>query len=108
MNIELTSQIDAIGTSAETGDVILSVIDGSEWSGEHLLLLQEKLNTYLRFVESGEVYSVYPSALGKAIVIHVYWRVPPSRDAEAFLSKVTSIMEEAGLRFSHGPADALN
>ena len=108
MNIELTNQIDAIGISAESGDVILSVIDGADWSGKHLLLLQEKLNTYLRFVESGEVYFAYPSALGKRIEIHVYWRVAPPREAEQFLSRVTSIVGEAGLGFSHGPAGALN
>jgi len=108
MNIELTNQIDAIGMSAESGDVILSVIDGAEWSGKHLLLLQEKLNTYLRLVESGEVYFAYPSALGKRIEIHVYWRVAPPREAEQFLSRVASIMGEAGLGFSHGPAGALN
>lgn len=108
MNIELTNQIDAIGTSVTTGDVILSVIDGAEWGGEHLLWLQEKLNSYLRFVESGEIYTVYPAAVGKPIAIHLYWRVSPTTEAKAFLSRVASIMKEAGLGFSHGPAAPLN
>ena len=80
----------------------------SEVSGKHLLLPQEKLNTYLRFVESGEVYSAYPAALGKRIEIHVYWRIAPTSEAEQFLSRVTSIVGEAELGFSHGPAGALN
>ncbi|WP_407059149.1 DUF6572 domain-containing protein [Ralstonia syzygii subsp. celebesensis] len=37
-----------------------------ENSEEHLLLLQEKINCYLRFIESGEIYNSFPSAEGRS------------------------------------------
>lgn len=107
MTTEHPNYIDAIGTSKESDEVVLTVIDASEWGSDHLLILQEKLNSYLRFIESGELYSVYPSALGKPISVHLYWRVSPTHQAEQFLFRVSSIMEEAGFRFSHGPLNAL-
>lgn len=38
---------------------------------EHISLLQAKLNSYLRFVESGEIYQSYPNAEGRQILIDI-------------------------------------
>ncbi|MGO8134287.1 DUF6572 domain-containing protein, partial [Rhizobium ruizarguesonis] len=57
MALDETNVIDAIGVDKATGELVLTITDHLEWKGsdsEHLLLLQEKLNTYLGFVESGE------------------------------------------------------
>ncbi|MDR6534474.1 DUF6572 domain-containing protein [Variovorax soli] len=62
MTVENTSIVDAVGTDTETGEVRLSIIDHLPWDTEHLRLLQDKINVYLGFIESGEIYVSYPSA----------------------------------------------
>jgi hypothetical protein len=37
----------------------------------HLFLLQEKINAYLRFIESGEVYEHCPDGRSKNVIIRV-------------------------------------
>lgn len=60
----------------ELHDLVLVITDHLEWGGkaeqgEHLLLLQEKINTYIAFIESGEIYTEIPGALGKHPIIRV-------------------------------------
>lgn len=58
MTVERTGVVDWLGIEKGTGHIILTVVDDRDWSDEngHLLALQEKLNTYLAFIESGEVF----------------------------------------------------
>ena len=51
LSVEETNVIDAIGLDNATGDVVPTIIDHLEWSEddkEHLLLLQEKINSKMR------------------------------------------------------------
>ncbi|WP_370590617.1 DUF6572 domain-containing protein, partial [Xylophilus sp. ASV27] len=56
MNVENTTIVDAVGTDKETDEVRLSIFDHLPWDTEHLRLLQDKINVYLGFIESGEIY----------------------------------------------------
>jgi hypothetical protein len=53
MALHKTGVIDRVGVEADTGRVVLTVVDEMDWSDDqrHLLALQQKLNTYLSFVE---------------------------------------------------------
>jgi hypothetical protein len=54
MTIEDARIVDFIGVDPVTGHVVLTITDHLPWdSDEHVLLLQDKLNRYLAFVESG-------------------------------------------------------
>ena len=106
MSIEQTDVVDAIGVDNSSGEVVLTITDHLEWENdtkEHLLLLQEKINTYLRFIESGELLESYPDASGRKVVISIVAKYPLSTDAEEFINQVTSIVTGAGmgLRFEH-------
>ena len=68
-----------------------------------MLLLQEKLNSYLAFLEAGEIYSTYPLAKGREFVIDVICRHRPDPAAEAFLARARSQIEAAGFGFRFGP-----
>jgi hypothetical protein len=72
MTVENTSTVDAVGTDKETGEVRLSIFDHLPWDTEHLRLLQDKINVYLGFIESGEIYVSYPNAKGRPLVIDVH------------------------------------
>ena len=58
MALQNARVIDRVGIEADTGHVVLTVVDEMDWSDDqrHLLALQQKLNTYLSFVERGEVF----------------------------------------------------
>lgn len=99
MGIQDARVVDAIGIDTRTGRVVLSIIDGETWSGdvlEHLFLIQEKLNSYLAFRESGEIYSVYPNAKGRDLVISIVSREAFPDQAEQMLSRMRGAIGNAG------------
>ncbi|BEV71181.1 hypothetical protein THUN1379_06630 [Paludibacterium sp. THUN1379] len=92
--------IDSIGTRDSDGAVNLVISDHLSWSdevGEHLLALQDKLNSYIGFIESSEIYSTFPAASGKRLVINIYFNFPPSAEGISFLSQVESILNGIGV-----------
>lgn len=100
MSIDQTNVIDAIGVDNQTGEVVLTIADQLEWTGsdnEHLLLLQEKLNTYLRFVESGEIMKVYPDAKERTVIIDVTCKHALTESARNFFTQVSPIVSGAGM-----------
>ncbi len=99
MSIADTNVVDAIGLDSQTGNVILTISDHLHWQESvqtHLQLLQDKLNTYLRFVESGEILESYPDAKGKPVVINIVGKYPLESAGERFLSAAKSVVADAG------------
>jgi hypothetical protein len=104
MSIEQRKVVDAIGTEKLSGVIILTIADTLDWSDvrSHLLTLQSKINDYLDFIESGEIYRTYPSASGQKIKIDLVFRYPPPEgEVFQFLSKAISVIEDAGYLMSH-------
>ncbi len=101
MSVLEPDTIDIISTDKK-GRVVLTVTDHLPWDEEsHLLILQKKLNMYLAFVESGEVYEKYPDAKGRQILFKVNCKFQPGAEGLDFLAKVRSIIEKAGFQFHH-------
>jgi hypothetical protein len=108
MSILETKVVDICAVpKAEPDKVILVIADHLGWEkaeeGEHLLMLQEKINTYIAFYESGEVFESLPSAEGKAPVIRIIGKYPLSNEAETFIDRATPVLRDAGieLEFVH-------
>ena len=111
MTVEKHDVVDAIGTKRTTGDVILTICDHLDWNDEHshLLTLQEKLNCYLRFIESGQIFEDYPNASGRKLVIDVVALFDIPAIGFRFLADARKPIESAGiaLRWRHQPSDDL-
>jgi len=110
MSVEDIDKIDHIGIDRRTGDVHLSISDHLDWDqneGEHLFVLQDKLNTYLEFVESGQLYAKYPHAAGRKIVFEVMGKFALSREARKFYRLVGNTVQKYGciLQFVHYKPD---
>lgn len=102
MSVEDSNVIDIIHSEKDGGCVTLTVTDHLEWGdGEHLLKLQDKLNKYLAFVESGEVFEKYPAAKGKAVKINVVCKYHPDSEGERFLNLCQKTITEAGFEFNY-------
>ena len=63
MNIENTDTIDGLAFKQETSSLILLLADGMDWidMNRHLQLLQDKLNTYIWYIESRQYEEKYPN-----------------------------------------------
>ena len=102
MSVEQADVIDLIGVDKQSGSAVLTISDHLSWdSDEHLLVLQEKLNTYVRFIESGELLEQYPDARDRKPQIMVVFKHPPSDDALRFLERVSGVLAEAGIQFRY-------
>ena len=105
MTVEDIDKIDFATGERRTGDMILTISDHLDWDeneGEHLVMLQKKLNTYLEFIESGQIYAKIPQAVGRKIVIQVMGKYPLSEEAGKFYRLAGKAIESYGysLRFS--------
>jgi len=99
MSINQTDTIDIIGTTPE-GKVILTISDHHPWDETwHLQLLQDKINAYLQFIESGQIFEDYPNAVGRELVIEIAMKHEPTSEAISFLEKVKEVIEGAGFGF---------
>jgi hypothetical protein len=87
MSVDETNKIDFVSLAKDNSRVLLSITDHLDWKvgeGEHLLLLQEKLNTYLHFIESGKLVEAFPWASGLPIAIGIAGKFPLSAEATKF------------------------
>ena|SRR5690606_10483941 len=100
MSVENKEVIDLISID-EQQKVILTISDHLEWDerNEHLLILQEKINSYLESIEGGDLYEKYPNARNRKIVIRIVSLYNPNEDGEFFLQRVKQILESAGYGF---------
>jgi hypothetical protein len=98
MSIEQENTIDFIGVDKKSGKVTLTIADHLDWNDSkyHLRKLQDKLNSYLRFCESGEIYESYPDAKGRDIVLSIRAKYPFSSEGNEFVTKAKVAIERAG------------
>jgi hypothetical protein len=109
MTIESTNTVDFLAVEPGTGHIILTALDTLDWSSEteHLQLLQDKLNTYLLFMESGEVYEEVYRLIGARVAaltpikVHVLAKHEASPKAKRFLDYVSRVFGDAGFAFEH-------
>jgi hypothetical protein len=101
MSVDQTDTIDFATIDKASGELWLTISDHLPWDeneGNHLVLLQGKLNAYLRFIESGEVFKKVPDAKGRSIVINLVGKFPLSQKANVFFERVRAAIEAAGFR----------
>lgn len=101
MSVLEPDTIDIISTDRQ-GRVVLTVTDHLRWDDEkHLAILQKKLNAYLAFAESGEIYEKYPDARGRKFLFRVSCKFRPDAAGLDFLAGVKEIVEKAGFEFQY-------
>lgn len=102
MSILDKNKIDSIGINKDNENVMLGISDHLDWSNEyeHLIMLQDKINSYLNFIESGEIYESYPKAKDRNIEIILYAKYDITEKAEEFLNVVYNSIVEAGFSLS--------
>jgi len=105
MSVVDTDSIDAIGLDKEAKRLFLTIIDPLIWDNEnvHLFTLQEKINTYLHFIESGELLNAMPDSKGCDIAIELVLKHMPTNEAISFFDKTMQILFDKGIVLVFGP-----
>ncbi|HLH96422.1 MAG TPA: DUF6572 domain-containing protein [Xanthobacteraceae bacterium] len=94
MSLDNIRVIDAASTTKDGTTVVLNILDSWDWHDphEHLYALQEKINAYLEFVGSGQIYEDYPNASGRILRIDILSRFPMPKEGLAFLKEAAAIV----------------
>lgn len=103
MSIEQADIVDFVTIDPTSGDVLLTISDHLGWDQEeehHLVLLQGKLNAYLRFIESGEIFDKFPDTRGRKVVIQLVSKFQMSKKANQFFECARIAIEGAGFRMT--------
>lgn len=84
--------------------LLLIMVDPLEWGdeaahSEHLLLLQEKINTYITFIESEEIYREIPDARGRQLMIRVLGLHELPEQVDWFFKRIGELLNERGIGF---------
>lgn len=105
MSVIETDKIDAIGIINEEQRIYLTIVDSLVWDGEnvHLFTLQEKINSYLFFIESGELAKAFPNEKNFDAVIELILKYAPTNEAITFFDKTIQILLDKGIAFVFGP-----
>jgi hypothetical protein len=100
MSIDQLDKIDIISTTPQ-GEVVLHVADHLEWENEkeHILLLQDKINAYLQYIESGQVLDDYPNAKNNKVAIEVVFKHAPPGSILTYLEQFKKVVENLGVLF---------
>ena len=103
MSLDKCDIVDAVGIEKTSDTAVLSIVDSWDWEDErrHLTALQEKLNAYFRFVESGQIYESYPDAVGKGLRIDIVGRYPVPVTGLAFLEKASAAASRLRMLVTH-------
>jgi len=92
--------IDFAGIEKSEKKLVLSISDHLVWGEDtddvHLHMLQNKINDYLRFIESGEVNEQFKQEKYCKIIIRVIAKYPFSPDCIKFLNMSRQVINDAG------------
>lgn len=99
MSVDETNKIDSVAVAKDNSSVTLAISDHLDWEeeGEHLLLLQEKLNTYLYFAESGKLLENFPEIHGLPVKILIFGKFPLSGEATRFFGLAKEMLAKHDL-----------
>ncbi|OKP95667.1 DUF6572 domain-containing protein [Paenibacillus sp. P46E] len=88
MSVLDKNKIDGIGKSKSENKLALMIADHLDWENEHqhLTFLQDKINAYISFIESGQVYSLYPdSKLVDGFIFDLRFAYKPTENCNKLL-----------------------
>lgn len=103
MSVAESHTIDLVATRPHSSTVKLVIADHLDWDDLewHLELLQAKLNSYISFVESGQLLEVKEPPIPRSPEVEIVLAAvfPPPNEAEPFLAQVRQFLAGRGLGF---------
>jgi hypothetical protein len=96
--------VDLIRPSPD-GGVELLMLEERPWSSHprQLAQLEEKLNSYLGYVQTGTLARDYPQYAEAAVRFRLECAAPPTEDAARMLSAIRDFCAQEGIAFEVAP-----
>ena len=106
MSIEEAGQIDIVASHPDQSEVRLVISDDLDWTDphQHCLLLQEKLNSYIAFIETGQLWEMENTPGPEQAVpvsIEVVALHEPPATVQPFLQQVSLLLDDLDINFRH-------
>ena len=106
MAIDDANIVDGIGIDKKREAICLLLTDHLPWTGDentlceydHLILLQDKINAYLSYLESKQYENQYPSTVFNMAVIQIHFKYDITDHCEAFLNRVQNQIGQYGIK----------
>lgn len=102
MSIDKSHAVDGLGVSRVDGKIVLTIADHLAWrdTRQHFDLLEKKINAYLSFVASGQLYAALPDARDREIRIELIHEHALDEKANELLTVVKEQLKSIGLEFT--------
>ncbi|MFC6645098.1 DUF6572 domain-containing protein [Granulicella cerasi] len=82
------------------GNVILGMVHTEPWGEDAGLdALQERVNVYLAYWDSGQLAADFPESAWKPVMIRLYVTTQPDEEAEEFIGKLEEGLKGHGVGF---------
>lgn len=92
-------KVDGIAKGSDLKSIRLLISDHLNWENEyeHLLALQEKINSYISFCESQQYNAIYKNYVVEYAVFEIHFKYEPTANAIKFLETVNKQLNELGI-----------
>lgn len=99
MSVVDNKTIDGLALTDDRTGIILLITDHLEWNSEyqHLLILQEKINAYLSFIEEKQYIDIYKEEKIIYEIIEIHFQYRLTVNAEKFLQTVQNQVAKLGI-----------
>lgn len=103
MSVVDSMVIDGIALTEDKNGIVLLITDHLDWSEEyqHLMILQEKINMYLGFLEEKQYGDMYKEETIRYGIIEIHFQYSLTDNAEKFLQAVQNQVAQQGIRIQY-------
>lgn len=91
--IASTNTVDLVSVDEKNGLTTLSIVGPDEWPPNSEELLREKIETYVLFVQSGELSKRFPQTDGRTVEITIHLSAPPSEAIRSFVERTAHVAQ---------------
>jgi len=100
MTVEKINEVDGLAFDDKNNELILLITDHLEWDDEttHLNILQNKINSYLSFIENEQYKEIYPDCLIENYLLKIAFEYDVSQKCIDFLSYVANQIKPLNIK----------
>ena len=105
MAVDNTNVIDGMAIDKEKNVLCLLLTDHLPWNCDdnsmneydHLILLQDKINAYISYLETKQYKNTYPETCFDMAVIEIHFKYEITQNCENFLNEVQNQVGQYGI-----------
>ena len=103
MSVVDNKTVDGVALTDDKNGIILLITDHVDWRDEyeHLVMLQEKINAYISFLENKEYEDIYRGENIMYGIIEIHFLYTLTANAERFLQSVQDQVAELGVKIQY-------